>query len=377
MWTRLKPFFSRLKVAFAALALLTALGVYTPWFNCSLSLILSTAWSRPAGLAELYPALAHLPETPAVTIELKWSGLSDESPISAKYTLIRHGDQFGGVGEFFVEKRMYQPAAPDEPIAKANTTRLIIVPSDLIQKLLAAAGEVPASLEDYKPRRTHTDDYPYLQVDVQTPKGLLRIKTASQHEYPPGGTYLDRTPWAIEYLGQTYVVNANDLDKAWDALVEHLRFSETVDELYRQLRSSAQSTGGDEAHMERADFYEEDTPGKSQSKRDRGSVVWRMEVHSDVRATIEIPDRHMNVDWILKQNTDRTISAGHAVLITFATTGDGAEQRVSDLTGMQMTCGKNIRPLAGQVVRITDSAYMMFLGADANKKQNAVMPPEG
>jgi hypothetical protein len=150
-----------------------------------------------ATLAKLFPELADLSETTSLAIAVGWQGLSLLSPVSGDYSLELRKDQFEGEGRF--------------KVATASATRAIIIPRDVVRVFLAAAGKVEVVEKKYQPRITHTDDYPSLSVSVQTKHGLLTIGTNSQPQRPKSETYVDRTPWAIRYLGRTFVVTANDL----------------------------------------------------------------------------------------------------------------------------------------------------------------------
>lgn len=225
--------------ALAAAVLLGGLGVFAASVGCSRLWLGSSGCPRPTRLAELYPALVHLPETTTVKIEVGWYGLAEVSPLIATYSLNRNGDEFDGPGEFTAEKLVYRPPSGTEQISptevKASTTLPIGVPTDLIEAFLTAGSRIPMVLGEYKPRRTHTDDYPYLKVEVPTEQGSLRIETASQPAYSVDRTHLDRTPWAIRYRDLTYIVTVDDLDKTWDRILEHLRYRDTVQELDQQL----------------------------------------------------------------------------------------------------------------------------------------------
>lgn len=181
------------------------------------------AGTSSANLLELFPSLSDLPDAPAVAIELGWQGLSLISPVQAKYLLGLHGDQFKGQGRF--------------KVATATATRDIIVPRDLLRRFLAAAIKVTLVEREYQPRITHTDDYPSVAITVQTQRGELSIETRSQ-PHRSSEKYRDATPWAIHYSGRTFVVTADDLDRALDPLLSRLQYDEVTGELAKEIRSS-------------------------------------------------------------------------------------------------------------------------------------------
>jgi hypothetical protein len=186
------------------------------------SLIILPARSLTATLTQLFPALVRLPEATAVEITVGWSGLSLLSPMNGEYVLQLHNDQFEGLGRF--------------KVAAATSVRKIAVPRDNVQSFLAAVSQVELVEEEYKPRITHTDDYPYVGVGVQTEQGLLQIETRSQSRRVESEEYRDRTPWAINYLGRTFVIGANDLDRALEHLLYSLRYKEIIDVLIKLLQ---------------------------------------------------------------------------------------------------------------------------------------------
>jgi len=180
------------------------------------------ASTSAATLPELFPALADLPEANSVAIELGWQGLSPLSPVEASYRLELRDGQFEGKGRFRV--------------ATATATRDIVVPRDLMRGFLAAVIRVALVEKEYRPRITHTDDYPTVSFAVQTKQGNLTIASRSQPQKSASGKYWDATPWAIGYSGRTFVVTAADLDQALDPLWTRLQYDEVTGELAKQVR---------------------------------------------------------------------------------------------------------------------------------------------
>jgi hypothetical protein len=183
-----------------------------------------TAGSQTTTLPDLFPALADLPQTTTLAIELDWQGLSPLSPIEANYLLELHNDRFMGKATF--------------KVATATAVRDVVVPRDLVRAFLVAATRVELIEKSYQPRITHTDDYPSSAVVVNTRRGDLTIETRSQPRRSTSGKYWDATPWAMYYSGRTFVVTADDLDQALDALWPHLQYDEITGELAKQLKSS-------------------------------------------------------------------------------------------------------------------------------------------
>jgi len=185
-------------------------------------LAMSSARSQAATLAQLFPDLARLPDTTALEITVAWSGYSPDSPVSGEYRLELHDDAFEGTGRF--------------KVSWASSLRKFTIPRDNVQALLAAARDVELVEKDYKPYRTHTDDYPYVGIKIHAGQELLVIETKSQRRRPESGDYIDRTPWGITYRGRTFVVTATDLDKALEPLLLQLQYAKVIDELAKQLQ---------------------------------------------------------------------------------------------------------------------------------------------
>ena len=179
--------------------------------------------ASPSTLPELFPALADLPDANAVGIALGWQGLSPISPVLATYPLELHNDQFKGKASFRV--------------ATATATRDVAVPRDLVRGLLAAANKVTLVEQEYQPRITHTDDYPSVAITVPTRQGELSIETRSQPLRSASEKHWDATPWAIHYSGRTFVVTADDLDRALDAVLPSLQYDEVTGALAKEIRS--------------------------------------------------------------------------------------------------------------------------------------------
>jgi hypothetical protein len=189
-----------------AVASLAALGLLVLWSKCPPSVFFASACSRATPLVELFPDLARLQDTTALTITAGWEGLADISSASAQYVLELRGDQFEGTGRGTAERQSSH--------GTASVARETAVPRDIIRAFLAAGKQVALTEQEYEPRMTHTDDYPYVRVEVQSEGRFLRIETRSQPYSLPEGKYLGWSPWAVEYAGRTFVTAANDLDKS-------------------------------------------------------------------------------------------------------------------------------------------------------------------
>lgn len=127
------------------------------------------------------------------------------------------------------------------------------------------------------------------------------------------------------------------------------------------------------AVAQRAVLYEAD-PNDPQGKRFAGSVVWRTETVSPgpglapelvVRADIAIPERHMNVTWSLRRNTDKALPASHTIEVMFNLPPDFPGGGIANVPGILMKDSEEVRgmPLAGLAVKVTNGFFLIGLNA--------------
>jgi hypothetical protein len=132
---------------------------------------------------------------------------------------------------------------------------------------------------------------------------------------------------------------------------------------------------------QRAVLYEEDPAARGEQYA--GTVTWRTETASPqpgqppdlaVRATIQIPDRHVNVAWSLRRNMDKTLSASHIVEIAFTLPANFTHGGISSIPGLLMKEDAQARgmPLASQSVKMTNVLFVVRLSADESRLQRNV-----
>jgi hypothetical protein len=144
-----------------------------------------------------------------------------------------------------------------------------------------------------------------------------------------------------------------------------------------QLPGQSPAAGGNTqqgpAVAQRAVLYEAD-PNDPQGKRFPGSVVWRTETVSPgpglapelvVRADISIPERHMNVTWSLRRNTDKALPASHTIEVMFNLPPDFPGGGIANVPGILMKDSEEVRgmPLAGLAVKVTNGFFLIGLNA--------------
>jgi len=155
-----------------------------------------------------------------------------------------------------------------------------------------------------------------------------------------------------------------------------------------QEQNSGQTPGSDAtgnqagpAVAQRVVLYEED-PNDPQGKRFVGSAVWRTDTVSpgtglapelEVRADIEVPERHMTVTWTLRRNTDQALPASHTIEVMFNLPPDFPGGGVANVPGVLMKESEQARgvPLAGLAVKVTNGFFLIGLSAvDADVQRN-------
>ena len=135
------------------------------------------------------------------------------------------------------------------------------------------------------------------------------------------------------------------------------------------------------AVAQHAVLYEADS-NDPQGKRFAGSVVWRTETVSPgpglapelvVRADIAIPERHMNVTWSLRRNTDKALPASHTIEVMFNLPPDFPGGGIANVPGILMKDSEEVRgmPLAGLAVKVTNGFFLIGLNsADDDMQRN-------
>jgi hypothetical protein len=161
------------------------------------------------------------------------------------------------------------------------------------------------------------------------------------------------------------------------------KFSGRVPQQQNPAQAPGARPGGQAglAVAQRVVLYEED-PNDPQGKRYVGSAVWRTETVSpgsglapelEVRADIEVPERHMTVTWTLRRNTDQALPASHTIEIMFNLPADFSGGGIANVPGVLMKESEQARgvPLAGLAVKVTNGFFLIGLSAvDADVQHN-------
>lgn len=133
---------------------------------------------------------------------------------------------------------------------------------------------------------------------------------------------------------------------------------------------------GQAVSVESASLYEED-PVDQQGKRYAGSVAWKAEMMSPegkppelvIRASLEIPERHMRMTVSLRRNPDKTLPASHTIEIASQSPADFGE--ISSIPALLMKSGEqtNGSRLAGATAKVTSGLFLVGLSATESDMQ--------
>ncbi len=127
----------------------------------------------------------------------------------------------------------------------------------------------------------------------------------------------------------------------------------------------------------------EDDPVEPAGRQFVGTVTWRTENSPPaagqppdraIRAEINIPERNMQVNLIIRRNTDPGLTASHTVSIMFTLPPDFPNGGVSEIRGMLMKQAEDTRgtSLAGLAVKVTPTFFLVGLSSasDADVQRN-------
>jgi hypothetical protein len=151
------------------------------------------------------------------TVEIvnDWNGYSDITPILRRYRLRLDKQQL--VGNAYVAVGGYGAAG----IRQQKTTTAKI-PAAVANKFLSTLTKTPLKVGTYNPQIDRPDDYPAIEIRVNTDFQQLIFSSRSQRQ--------DLTPWKIivtkQGKTQEYISNSTAPTQALQALKPHLAGSE-------------------------------------------------------------------------------------------------------------------------------------------------------
>ena len=147
----------------------------------------------------------------------------------------------------------------------------------------------------------------------------------------------------------------------------------------RRAPAAAPRAGGGPA---RAVLLEE-TPGGAQPQVFEGTVVWKTETVNagpglppdiGLRGDVVIPERKINMSFVLRRNTDQTLPASHTIEIGFKLPDDFPFGGVSNVDAVRMKPNQQAlgTPLAGLAVRVNPTLFLVGLSEKPADRQRNV-----
>jgi hypothetical protein len=141
--------------------------------------------------------LTALPSATALRVTEGWMGLTPIGPIAHHYELT--ATEGGFVAHLVCHAGAHELAQPDQTI-----------PRDSLAPILTRLSSAEVTAGTYAPRIEHTDDYPNLSMEIDSPAGTLALTSQSQGE--------NAEPWQIATGSDTAIVASSMPGEALHAL---------------------------------------------------------------------------------------------------------------------------------------------------------------
>jgi hypothetical protein len=150
--------------------------------------------------ADTLPAgFSDLSKIRSIDIQDNWMGLTEFGPVGRHFVLKPAGDRFEGKAEFSLG------GGPMKTTREAP----IAIPRETVQGFLDLLSKSPLEKGTYKPKITHTDDYPSLRIELESGANKFAFFSDSQDD--------GAIPWGASLGGVSYIVNSRN---PFDALVK-------------------------------------------------------------------------------------------------------------------------------------------------------------
>jgi len=129
---------------------------------------------------------------------------------------------------------------------------------------------------------------------------------------------------------------------------------------------------GEIAVAQRAILYTEVPEAPQQPRASTGRVFWRLDsesagqgrpIETIVRATVEIPDIGLSLDFTIRRNTDSAFPASHIIGLRFTSSGDPASQAIKEVGVPQFKSEESERgaPLSAINSALGDNLFVAAL----------------
>ncbi|WP_046862718.1 hypothetical protein [Microvirga massiliensis] len=128
------------------------------------------------------------------------------------------------------------------------------------------------------------------------------------------------------------------------------------------------------AVAQRAILYEENPSNPQEPVAHAGRVTWRLDAVSSgqgqplenaVRATVEIPESELTLNFLLRRNLDPTLPASHTLELSFVTKAGDPGRVVRDANVLQFKNEQNSRgtPMAGLAIPVRENMFLIGLSS--------------
>ena len=160
----------------------------------------------------------------SIDIRSDWVGFSPIGATSAHYALSRSDAGYVGYAEFSVGK-------DSDSRRRHFAKEKIMVPMHIVQRFFDVLGKAPLMSGKYIPTFHHTDDYPFMRIQVMFAEGDVVLSTNSQGE--------DHSPWKVSSGSSECVSSSGIPVAAFDVLSPYLK-RDTQSRLNREAMKEAE-----------------------------------------------------------------------------------------------------------------------------------------
>jgi hypothetical protein len=183
----------------------------------------SRSQGQPGPSKAFLSSLSQPTKLRSIEMEDDWMGLSELGPLRKRYLLKPGGQQLTGTATFTLGAGPLQKIK-EEPIS---------IPNEMIQSFLSLLSQSTFEEGEYKPRITHTDDYPSRRIEITSENGKLVFFSTSQGELA--------VPWGASFENKSFIVNSGNPGEAMAKIRPYLKdeaFKKFEEEILAQTRKA-------------------------------------------------------------------------------------------------------------------------------------------
>lgn len=141
-----------------------------------------------------------------ISIVETWDGLSHTAPIKGEFDLKKQSSrELDGTATY---------SAVVRGTGSTSVTLTLRLPCDACLKALTLLDAAELEAKEYRPTRTHTDDYPMIRVELRFGENVLILFSKSQGK--------GRLPWEVSWGKQKWVTASSAVPEAMKEFEEYL-----------------------------------------------------------------------------------------------------------------------------------------------------------